>query len=183
MGKLFGRGLLVLAVYTVIFLFTDNSVDATRKANFKDIAPAIFMRGADIDSIIAKARLMNIDVSTGLYKALDHNPDVSDIVAKEYDATLDALFKGTTPLNAGGDLVQLSFNVGKDYDVEIIFVTHNKRYLRNFTQFAGPVDIKISHDGKEHDIDDPDTVQHLFGAIFDENRHLLPQMVRYACNA
>jgi hypothetical protein len=173
-------------IYSVAYLFSANNIDATERATFKDMAPALFDQGGNMDSVMNNAKRLNIVSDIGLEKSLKNNPDASDISFGKYTEPFNLSFNDGTSLPNGSDAnvaTELSFTVKPNYSVDILFLSVNKRYLRNFSRFGAPVGVKISRNGQEHNVDNPIIVQQFFGAVFNRDVSLLSPMTQAAYQA
>src|SRR3954463_8144247 len=125
-------------VYTLAYFFAAKNMDATERATFKDMAPALFEQGADMDSVMNNAKRLHIVPDIGIDRSLKNNPDASDISFEKYREPFNVGFNdgSSVPSSSNANVAtELSITVKPDYSVNILFLSINKRYLHNFSRF------------------------------------------------
>lgn len=159
--------LVSLAIYTPIYFFSDNAVDAIEDLTAAELIPYISIRGVDVERMEQNLRGMGVDTDLSLDDALDDNPRVLDYSIGYAEGNE---FKQLS-LSTGLSFVVARAEVENGLAVELIFGVLNKHYLRNTTQVEGVYQLRVTDGQKILAVEAQNDLQnHIFGLFLKDEK-------------
>jgi hypothetical protein len=135
-----GLTILSLMVYSPLYFFADNPLDAVEELTPEGLMPHVGMVGQDTERLTTFLKRMRIDLDMELEDALDDTDGLSNVEIK-YDYSDYARELG---MATGLHVVKASAETGDNRTVELYFGVSPKTYLRSWAQVQGVLAVVVS---------------------------------------
>lgn len=146
-----------LAIYSPIYLLSNNAVDAVEEATLKDLLPTVGMLNRDYKAELAKLERLGIDTGKSLEDALDDNPLIED-----YDIEmLDTPEAQQIHKISGLSLVKVTAQTKQGNQMTMVFSALDKRYLKQPAAVGPMTHFGISNGEQSRELIAEDMQQYL----------------------
>lgn len=151
-----------MSVYTPIYVFSDNAVDAIENITPHDLIPFLEMRGADVEGIENALQRLGVDTTGSLEDSLEDNARLSNV---EIDYADSAKYREIS-LSSGLLFVIAKGELKGGRILELVFGVRNKAFLRNQTEVHGLLAFQITDGTDTLSLSEPRDVQMHFYGLF-----------------
>ena len=149
--------LVSLGIYTPIYLFSNNAVDAVEEATLHDLLPTVGMINRDYKAELAKLERLGIETDKSLDDALDDNPLIEDYQFELLDTPQAQQIHKVSGLS----LVQVTATTKQGNQMTMVFSALDKRFLKQPAAVGPMTHFGISNGEQSRELIAEDMQQYL----------------------